>query len=262
MPRFAANLSMMFTEVDFLKRFDTAAEAGFSAVEYMSPYEYDKEQLAEGLRRNNLTQVLHNLPAGDWEAGDRGIACLPDRVDEFKEGVARAIEYATALGCRQVNCLAGFSPQGAEPDVVRQTFVSNLRYAADRLGGAGIRLLTEPLNTRDFPGTYLHRTDQARSIIQEVASDNLRLQYDVYHMQVMEGDLAQTIRDNLDIIQHIQIADNPGRNEPGTGEINYPFLFDYLDKIEYQGWVGCEYRPHTTTTEGLGWVSRYLRSQR
>ena len=258
MPRFAANLTMMFNEVDFLDRFEAAARAGFEAVEYLFPYEYEKDDLAERLRRNGLTQALHNLPAGDWDAGERGIACLPDRVGEFQDGVGKAIEYATALGCRQVNCLAGTEPEGADGDALRETFVGNLRFAAAKLQEAGMRLLTEPINTRDIPGFYLRHTAQARSIIEEVGSDNLSLQYDVYHMQIMEGDLTPTIEANLDAIRHVQIADNPGRNEPGTGEINYPFLFRALDRLGYDGWVGCEYKPLTTTEAGLGWAEPYL----
>jgi len=249
---------MMFNEVEFLERFDAAAEAGFQGVEYLFPYDYDKEELAERLKRNNLTQVLHNLPAGDWDAGERGIGCLPDRVGEFRDGVQRAIDYAKVLGCTQVNCLAGTTPEGADADELRETFVSNLSYAAGALEETGIRLLIEPINTRDIPGFYLQHTAQAAGIIKEVGSDNLSLQYDIYHMQVMEGDLAPTIEANIDIIRHVQLADNPGRNEPGTGEINYPFLFDHLGRVGYKGWIGCEYRPLTETTEGLGWVSDYL----
>ena len=258
MPKFAANLSMMFNEMDFLDRFEGAAKAGFKGVEYMFPYDYPKEELAERLDRSDLTQVLHNLPAGDWNAGDRGIACDPGRVPEFQEGVGTTIEYAAALGCRQVNCLAGIVPQGVEADDLRETFVSNLRFAAAELSKAGVRLLTEPINTHDIPGFYLRHTKQALSIIEEVGSTNLRLQYDVYHMQIMEGDLARTIEGNLDMIQHMQIADNPGRNEPGTGEINYGFLFDFVDGIGYDRWLGCEYKPLTTTEAGLGWLSPYL----
>ena len=258
MPNFAANLTMMFNELGFLDRFEGAAKAGFKGVEYMFPYDYPKEELAERLDRSDLTQVLHNLPAGDWNAGDRGLACDPGRVGEFQEGVGRAIEYAAALGCRQLNCLAGIAPQSVSGNRLRETFVSNLRFAAAELSQAGVRLLTEPINTRDIPGFYLCHTKQALSIIEEVGSTNLRLQYDVYHMQIMEGDLARTIEGNLDMIQHMQIADNPGRNEPGTGDINYPFLFDFVDGVGYDGWIGCEYKPLTTTDAGLGWLSPYL----
>lgn len=257
MPRFDANLSMMFTEVDFLDRFAAAAAAGFTGVEYLFPYDFAAADLAERLQDHGLAQVLHNLPAGDWDAGDRGIAALPDRTEEFRAGVDRAIEYASALGCPQVNCLAGIAPDGADPARLRDTFVENLGYAAPRLKDAGIKLLIEPINTRDIPGFFLNRTDQATAIIDDVGSDNLFLQYDIYHMQVMEGDLAPTMEANLARIAHIQLADTPGRHEPGSGEINFPFLFDFLDRIGYAGWIGCEYRPATTTTDGLGWFAPY-----
>ena len=195
MPRFAANLTMMFNEVDFLDRFEAAAKAGFKGVEYLFPYDYEKEELVERLRSHGLTQVLHNLPAGDWDAGERGIACHPDRVSEFREGVGRAIEYAGALGCGQVNCLAGIAPEGADDEALRETLVSNLRYAAPLLAEAGVCLLIEPINTRDIPGFYLNYTAQGRSIIEEVGSENLRLQYDLYHAQIMEGDLARTFQE-------------------------------------------------------------------
>ncbi|HLW91756.1 MAG TPA: hydroxypyruvate isomerase [Roseiarcus sp.] len=255
MPKFDANLTFLFNELPFLDRFAAARKAGFLGVEYMSPYETTKEEIAARLRDNGLTQALFNLPAGDWGKGERGMAVLPDRVDEFKRGVGKAIDYAGALGCKQINCLAGLAPKDAEAAALQKTFVANLAYAASELGKAGIRLLIEPCNTRDMPGFYLNRTEQALRLIDEVGSDNLYVQYDIYHMQNMEGDLARTIEANLKRIAHIQIADNPGRNEPGTGEINYPFLFAHLDKIGYRGWVGCEYRPRATTAEGLGWLS-------
>ncbi len=258
MAKFAANLTMMFNEADFLDRFEAAAKAGFKGVEYLFPYDYDKDELADKLRHNGLSPVLHNLPAGDWAGGERGIGCHPDRVGEFQDGVGSAIEYAKALSCPLVNCLAGVAPQGTDPGVLRETFVSNLRFAATALDAAGIRLVTEPINTIDIPGFFLTGTAQARSIIADVGSANLGVQYDVYHMQIMEGDLARTIEGNLEAIWHVQLADNPGRNEPGTGEINYPYLFDHLDKIGYEGWIGCEYRPLTDTVAGLGWASRYL----
>ena len=258
MPNFAANLTMMFNELDFLDRFDAAANAGFKGVEYLFPYDHDRRELADRLDDNGLVQVLHNLPAGDWNAGERGIACHPDRIGEFRDGVAKAIGYATALGCEQVNCLAGIAPEGVDGDTLRETFVTNLRFAVANLAEAGIRLLIEPINTLDIPGFFLCHTTQARSIIDEVGSTNLALQHDLYHMQIMEGDLARTIERNVDIIRHIQIADNPGRNEPGTGEINYPFLFVLLDKIGYEGWIGCEYKPLTTTEAGLDWIAPYL----
>ena len=199
--------------------------------------------------------MLHNLPAGDWEAGERGIACHPDRVHEFREGVAKAITYATALGVGQLNCLAGKTPSGVSADVLRKTFVENLRFAASELKKAGLKLLIEPINTCDIPGCYLSGTQQALSIMDEVGADNLFLQYDIYHMQRMEGELAASMQRHLPRIAHLQLADNPGRNEPGTGEINYAFLFQFIDKIGYSGWIGCEYKPATTTEAGLGWRS-------
>ncbi len=202
--------------------------------------------------------MLHNLPVGDWDAGDRGIACHPDRVGEFQESVGQALDYAAALGCARLNCLAGIAPAGAAPERLHETFVANLKYAAAVLAEAGITLLTEPINTRDAPGFYLSRTDQALAIIDDVDAPNLALQYDVYHMQIMEGDLAPTIERHLDRIGHIQISDTPGRNEPGSGEINYPFLFDHLNRLGYQGWIGCEYKPRAGTVEGLAWARPYL----
>ena len=255
MPKFAANLTMLFNEVPFLDRFERAAKAGFDAVEFLFPYAYPAAEIRARLKGNGLALILHNLPAGDWDAGERGIACLPDRADEFRDGVARAIEYATALDAPQVNCLAGKTPLGASDATLRQTFVGNLRHAAAALKGAGIRLLIEPINTYDIAGFYLNRTAQALAILDEVGSDNLFVQYDIYHAQRMEGELAATLSRHLTRIAHVQLADNPGRNEPGTGEINYRFLFDHLDRIGYQGWVGCEYKPATTTEAGLGWLA-------
>ncbi len=254
MPKFAANLSMLFTEEAFLDRFAAAARAGFKGVEYLFPYDYPAETLKAGLDDNGLTQVLFNLPAGDWAAGERGIACHPGRVEEFRGGVDRAIEYARVLGNTQVNCLAGIQPDGVSDDQARQTLVDNLRFAAEKLQAAGILLIAEPINTRDIPGFFLNRTEQALAIFGEVASDNLKLQYDIYHMQIMEGDLAPTIETHLARIAHIQIADTPGRHEPGTGEIHYPFLFAHLDRLGYRGWVAAEYKPAATTEEGLGWL--------
>ena len=241
MPKFAANLTMLFNEVEFPDRFREAASAGFKAVEYLFPYPYPKEQLAGLLQEHGLKQVLFNLPAGDWKSGDRGIACLPDRVSEFRVGVEKAIDYAMTLDCRRLNCLAGIVPAGVSALQARSTLVANLRFAAENLKSAGIKLLIEPVNTFDIPGFFLSRTRQALELIHEVGSDNLSLQYDIYHMQRMEGELANTIQSNLARIAHLQLADNPGRNEPGTGEIHYPFLFRFLDVIGYEGWFGCEY---------------------
>ncbi|HSN91218.1 MAG TPA: 2-oxo-tetronate isomerase [Anaeromyxobacteraceae bacterium] len=257
MPRFAANLTMLFTEVDFLDRFEAASRAGFAAVEYLFPYPYDKQVLAQKLSAHRLVQVLFNLPAGNWAEGERGIACLPERVGEFREGVGKAVEYARALGCTQLNCLAGIPPPGVDPARARATFVENLGHAARALQREGMRLLVEPINTRDIPGFFLCHTRQALDVIAEVNEPNLHLQYDVYHMQVMEGDLVPTIERNLDRIAHVQIADTPGRHEPGTGEIHYPFVFERLDTLGYRGWVGCEYKPKAGTVAGLGWFAPY-----
>lgn len=257
MPRFAANLSMLFTEVNFLERFAAAAAAGFSGVEYLFPYDYPAEQIRAQLDANQLQQVLFNLPAGDWAAGERGIACHPDRVEEFRAGVDKAIAYAQVLGNPQINCLAGIRPQGHDCATVHQTFVDNLKYAAGKLEDAGIRLVMEAINTLDIPGFYLNNSRQALEIRKAVGSANLYLQYDIYHMQIMEGDLARTVEANLGAINHVQLADNPGRHEPGTGEINYHFLFEHLDRIGYQGWIGCEYKPKTTTAAGLGWLKTH-----
>jgi hydroxypyruvate isomerase len=258
MPKFCANLTMLWNELDFTDRFAAAARAGFKGVEYLFPYDHDKNRLAEQLRQHRLTQVLHNLPAGNWAQGERGIACHPRRVAEFQDGVGKAIEYAQALGCKQVNCLAGIRPSQVDPGLARETYIRNLQFAAPLLHDAGIKLLIEPVNTRDIPGFFLNNSKQAFDIIKAVGSDNLFLQYDIYHAQVMEGDLARTIEANLALIPHMQLADNPGRNEPGTGEINYPFLFQHIDRIGYGGWIGCEYKPKTTTDAGLGWIKPYL----
>jgi hydroxypyruvate isomerase len=237
----------------FLDRFDHAAAAASRRWSSCFPTPSIRATSSERLDANGLALVLHNLPAGDWDAGERGIACHPDRVDEFREGVAGDRPYATALGVRQLNCLAGKAPAGVADDVLRRTVVDNLRYAAEALKEAGLRLLIEPINTFDIPGFYLNRTDKAISVIDGGGRRQRFVQYDIYHAQRMEGELAATIEKHLPRIGHIQLADNPGRNEPGTGEINYAFLFAHLDRIGYQGWIGCEYKPAATTEAGLGW---------
>ncbi|GMQ46774.1 hydroxypyruvate isomerase [Vibrio sp. 10N] len=257
MPKFAANLSMLFTEFDFLERFEQAALAGFKGVEYLFPYDFEAQTIKTQLENHQLEQVLFNLPAGDWELGDRGIAVDPNRIEEFQLGVAQAIEYAKVLGNTQVNCLAGIVPEGVTEQDAHTTFVINLRYAAQQLEAAGIALVIEAINTRDIPGFFLNTTEQALEVIAEVGSDNLSLQYDIYHMQIMEGDLSPTIAKNLSNIAHIQLADNPGRHEPGTGEINYHFLLPHLDELGYQGWVGCEYKPKASTRQGLSWLNDF-----
>ena len=258
MPKLCANLSFLWSELDFMDRFAAAAKAGFKGVEYLFPYDYESGRIVEQLKQHRLAQVLHNLPGGNWAGGERGIGCHPGRAKEFQDGVAKAIDYATALGCRQVNCLAGIRPPHVDPNDARETFIKNLQYAAPRLKDAGIKLLIEPINTRDIPGFFLNYTRQALDIIKAVGSDNLYVQYDIYHMQIMEGDLARTIEANLKLIPHMQLADNPGRNEPGTGEINYGYLLPYIDRLGYEGWIGCEYKPATTTEAGLGWAKKWL----
>jgi hydroxypyruvate isomerase len=256
MPKFAANLTMLFNEVDFLDRFERAAKAGFDAVEFLFPYAYRPQELKARLDANGLKLVLHNLPPGDWEGGERGMACHPDRGAEFRDSVARGIEFATALGAPQLNCLAGKKPDGVAPERLREAFVANLKYAAAEFRKAGLKLLIEPINVYDIPGFYLNTTAQAISILDEVGADNAFVQYDIYHAQRMEGELAATMERHLPRIAHMQLADNPGRHEPGTGEINYAFLFAHLDRIGYTGHIGCEYKPAAGTEAGLGWRKR------
>lgn len=243
MPKFAANLSMLFTELPFLHRFAAAAEAGFEAVEFLFPYDFDKNDIADRLAAHRLKLVLHNLPAGDWAAGERGIACHPNRVADFRAGVPLAIEYANALGCPRLNCLAGILPAGVSPDEARATLIDNLCFAAPLLEAANIQLLLEPVNSRDVPGFFVDRTRLGLEIIAAANVSNLKLQLDFYHAQVMEGDIARTVEAAFSRIGHIQLADNPGRHEPGTGEINFPFLYQRLDQLGYGGWIGCEYKP-------------------
>lgn len=257
MPRFAANLTMLFTEVPFLERFALAKIGGFKAVEFLFPYAFEVQDIQAALDRNALKLVLHNLPAGDWDAGERGIACLPERVAEFRSGVTKAIDYASALGVPQLNCLAGKAPSGTDPKLLHDTFVNNLQYAAGELKKAGLKLLIEPINTYDIPGFYLSKTEQGIAILDAVAADNAFLQYDIYHAQRMEGELGNTIQKHFSRIGHIQLADNPGRNEPGTGEIHYAYLFDLIDRLGYSGYIGCEYKPFKTTEAGLGWMGHY-----
>jgi len=254
MPRFAANLTMLFNEVPFLERFERAAAAGFTAVEFLFPYAYDAQEIQALLQRHRLQLVLHNLPAGDWDAGDRGMACDPQRVDEFRAGVGRALTYAKALGVPQLNCLAGKRPAGISEADMLQTLVNNLRFAAAALKESGLRLLIEPINTYDIPGFYLNHTEQALGLMDAVGADNLFVQYDIYHAQRMEGEICATLSKHIARIAHIQTAANPGRHEPGSGELNDAFVFAHLDKLGYSGWIGCEYKPATTTEAGLGWL--------
>jgi len=258
MPRFSANISMLFKEVGFPERFEAAARAGFKAVEIQFPYGWSKRQLGEIAQRAGVEVVLINIPAGDPKKGDRGIGCLPQRVAEFREGVGKAIEYARGLGCRQMNCLAGVAPPEVAGAKLRETFVSNLRYAAGELARQGMTLLTEPVSTQAVPGFYLNASAQALALMDEADADNLKLQYDLYHMRIMGDDLAQTIEANLHRIGHMQIADVPDRHEPGTGEIDFPPLFDLIDRLGYRGWIGAEYLPAGKTEAGLAWAKKYL----
>jgi hydroxypyruvate isomerase len=257
MPRFAANLSMMFNEVPFLERFGAAAKAGFRGVEFLFPYDFPAADIREQLDKHGLTMVLFNMPPGNWAAGDRGLACDPGAVQQCRDGVGKAVDYAIALGCRQIHLMAGLRPRGVSDEAMRDTYLANLRFAAQALARHDLRLLIEAINTRDIPGFYLTSSRQAFDLMHYAAMPNIWFQYDVYHMQIMEGDLTWTLRAHLDRIGHLQIADPPRRHEPGTGEINYPFLFNVLDELGYRGWVGCEYRPAGKTEDGLGWFKQW-----
>ncbi len=260
MPRLNANLFFMFKEYDLLDRYDAAAKAGFSAVELQFPYEATIEAVAERLERNSLKQVIINVLARDPDTNLDNVPLRPDRRDLFKERLAMAVEYASALGCDGVNTGIGEFPEGEDDMKVWETLVENQRLAAEELGNIGVKALVEAINTRDKPGFYIHTTEVARRLITDVDHPNIGLLYDIFHMQVMEGNLAETIESNLDLIWHMQLADNPGRHEPGTGEINYKFLLKFLDEIGYNGWVGCEYSPKGRTEDGLSWAAEWLRS--
>lgn len=254
MPKFAANLSFLFTERPFAERFAAAAEAGFAGVEYLFPYDWPVAEVAGWLQAANLEQVLFNLPPGDWAAGDRGLACLPHRQGEFAESVEKALDYAVMLDCERVHCMAGLRPDGVSEDELTATYVANLQFAADRLATAGVTVTIEPINSRiDMPGYWLDDVHKAMRLLGQIDRSNVRLQLDLYHAQIIHGDLARTIEACLPQTAHIQIADNPGRHEPGTGEIHYPYLFALLDRLGYDGWVGCEYKPQAGTLAGLGW---------
>jgi hydroxypyruvate isomerase len=253
MPKFAANLTLMFNEAPFLERFALARAHGFGAVEFLFPYGFAAAAIADQLALHRLQLVLHNLPAGDWDAGERGLACDPRRIHEFRDSVTLALDYAGALGVPQLHCLAGIVAPDADRAAAHATYVANLRYAAARLAQAGLRLLIEPINTLDMPGYFLSGSAQAAAIIAEVGAPNLFMQYDIYHMQRMEGRLADTIATHLPLIAHMQLADVPGRHEPGTGTIDFRALFARIDALGYTGWIGCEYLPAGDTISGLGW---------
>lgn len=259
MPKFAANLTFLFTEVPFPERFQAAAEAGFKGVEYLFPYVRGKEDLKAWLDEAGLAQVLINMPAGDWENGERGLCCLPDRKGEFRDSVGSAIDYAKELICSNVHVVAGVAPgDGADRAAFEDAYRENLAYACDQFAAHGLNATIEPINgKRDAPGFFLQSTHQARAIMAELARPNLRLQFDVYHVQIMQGDLVHHFKDCLPDIGHMQIANPPDRFEPDCGEINYRYLFEVIDEAGYEGWLGCEYKPRAGTREGLGWGKPY-----
>lgn len=262
MPRFAANLSMMYTERPFLERFGAAADDGFDAVEFLFPYDVAPDEIAARLRAHGLVQALFNLPPGDWSAGERGMACLPGREAEFASGLDQAIAYAQATGCRRLHAMAGLVPEGADAASLRATYAANLRHAAHRLAPLGITLLIEPINLRDMPGYYLSRQQQAHDIVAEVGSPHLKVQMDFYHCQIMEGDLTRRLERHFAGVGHVQIAGVPDRHEPDAGEVNFPHLFQRLDELGYDGFVGCEYRPRAGTSAGLGWLRQWREGTR
>jgi 2-dehydrotetronate isomerase len=257
MPRFATNLSMMFQEIGFLDRFEAAARAGFTGVEFLFPYDHPPETIAERLERNRLTLALFNTVPGDWNGGERGLAALPGREHEFRDGVDKAITYARATQCKLLHTMAGLWPEGRDKAAGETVYIDNLRWAADRAASSGLTCIIEPINTRDIPGYFLNYTGQAMRIIERVGRLNLKLQLDLYHVQIMEGDLATKMRALSGRYPHVQIAGNPGRHEPDIGEINYPYLFDLFDELGYAGWIGCGYRPRGDTLAGLGWARKY-----
>jgi len=254
MPRFAANLSMLYPQHDFLDRFAAAAADGFAAVEYLFPYDYSAQELKQRLSDNGLVQALFNAPPGDWAAGERGIASLPGREAEFRAGVAKALEYAQVLGNDRIHVMAGLLPDEALRDKHQAVYLENLAYAAEQARGVGVTVLIEPINTRDMPGFFLNRQDQAQAIVRQVGADNLKVQFDCYHCQIVEGDLSVKLRRDFTGIGHIQIASVPDRHEPDLGELNYAHLFELIDELGYTGWIGCEYRPKGDTSEGLQWL--------
>lgn len=254
MPKFAANLSMMFQEHDFLDRFDAAADAGFKAVEFLFPYDFTAEEIKSRLDKNHLDQALFNLPPGDWDKGEKGLAALPGREAEFKQALSKALEYSEVLGNKHLHVMSGIPSDEMGYNDCRLTLIENLKWAAPLAAEKGKCLLLEPINNIDIPGYFLNFQGQARGIISMVGADNLRLQFDLYHVQIMEGNIAVNLRNFMDIIAHMQIAGVPGRHEPNVGEINYPFLFDLIDELGYDGWIGCEYVPKDGTMAGLGWM--------
>ncbi|SNT32189.1 hydroxypyruvate isomerase [Noviherbaspirillum humi] len=258
MPKFAANLSMMFNEVPFLERFAAAAEAGFEAVEFLFPYEFPAQDIAARLQAHGLKNVLFNLAPGDWSQGERGMASLPGREAEFRASLGQAIAYAKALGTPRLHVMAGLLPPDAQREPRRRLYIDNLRHAAAETARHGLEIMIEPINTRDIPGYFLNTQAEAHAIREEVGAPNLKVQMDFYHAQIVEGDIATKVRQYLPHVGHVQIAGVPGRHEPDTGELNYPYLFRLLDELGYEGWIGCEYRPARGTVEGLGWMREFV----
>lgn len=257
MPRFAANLSMLYPQHDFLDRFAAAAADGFAAVEYLFPYAYNPQELKQRLDDNGLVQALFNAPPGDWDACERGIASLPGREAEFRSGVERALEYAQVLGNDKVHVMAGLLPNEDLRQRHQAVYLENLAFAAKQAKAAGVTILIEPINTRDMPGFFLNRQDQAQDICKQVGADNLKVQFDCYHCQIVEGDLISKLRRDFAGIGHIQIAGVPDRHEPNLGELNYNSLFEEIDRLGYTGWIGCEYRPKGDTSQGLEWLRQW-----
>jgi len=254
MPHFAANLSMMFTEVSFLERFKAASDAGFEAVEFLFPYAHPASDVAARLHDNGLQQALFNAPPGDWDAGERGLAALPDRVSEFRESIDKALEYAHALDCRTLHVMAGLVADPAMRDEMLACYVENIRFAADRCQGEGVTVSLEPLNSRDVPGYLMPNSVAIMDAIEMIGRPNVGLQFDFYHIQIMEGDLTRRFEALIDDVAHVQISGVPERHEPNTGEVNYPYLFNMMDRIGYAGFVGCEYNPRAGTLDGLNWL--------
>jgi hydroxypyruvate isomerase len=258
MPRFAANLTMMYGEHVFLDRFEAAARDGFRAVEFLFPYEFDVHDIRSRLDAHGLTQVLFNAPAGDWKKGERGLASLPGRQEEFQASIRRALEYAAVLGNERLHVMAGLIEPGLSRDAHRAVYMKNMSWAAAQAAAQGITVLIEPINGRDMPGYFIHRQDEAHAICAEIGAPNLRVQFDFYHAQIVEGHLSVKLREQIARIGHIQLAGVPDRHEPDDGELNYPYFFRLLDELEYSGWIGCEYSPRAGTSDGLGWLRPWL----
>ena len=257
MPRFAANLSMMFNEVPFLDRFALAAKAGFKGVEFLFPYDHPAAEIAARLKDNGLQQVLFNAPAGDFGKGERGMAAMPGKQAAFRDSIKLALEYATTLACPRLHIMAGLKPEGVAHDTLTAVYGANLAYAAEECAKAGVKPIIEPINHRDIPGFFLNTTDQAAAIIAAIGPEKLGLQFDLYHCQITEGDVVKRVEKHLPLIAHMQVADTPGRHEPGTGEVNWPFVFKTIDALGFRGWIGCEYRPAGETLAGLSWFAPY-----